>query len=178
MLTIAGVRYTLSEVVQLIKQNPNSPWKRGYPFYLIKISKSGRTDFNTYIDLLMKLANYVMGEPPDNPVLLARYRGPGPTGNSAMTLAPINHNAVNRLDVAAINHLMTTGGIGNGISRESPHQTDPETGRPKGRGVVVKEYDVNGREGRRATKRTEQRKTTYYYSDSHSFATYKYARLT
>ena len=67
--------------------------------------------------------------------------------------------------------------VGNGISDKSAHTTDPETGFPKSGSVTVSEFYVNGKDGRRATKRTEGQTTSYYDSNSHVANTYEYARL-
>ena len=95
-----------------------------------------------------------------------------------MTLSPIARASVNAADVAAIASLMATGNVGNGITNKSTHQTDPETGRIKGGAVSVSEFYVNGAAARRATKRTEGTKVSYYYSKGHAANTYQYARLT
>jgi hypothetical protein len=178
MLIIANVKYTLSEVVQMIKTNPDTPWRSSYLNYLLKIAGSGSTTFLTFNDLLMRLAGYVMGESRLEGIQLANHRGQGPGQLSAMVLDPVDRNAVRQEDRAAINSLMTTGGTGGGITNESTHQTDPETGGPKGIGVSVKEYYVNGDAGRRAVKRSQNNKVTYYYSSSHAFNHYRYQRLT
>jgi hypothetical protein len=177
LLTIAGANFTLSEVVAKIKADPNSPWHREYLFYLLKIDGSGSTTFLTFADLLMNLAGYLMGEPKDDQKRLAVYRGPGPKGNCAMVLDPLLRSNVKPADIAAINSLMATGKVGNGVTNESAHNTDPETGSVRGNSVSVKEFYINGAEGRRATRRSENGKVTYYYSDSHVANTYKYQRL-
>ena len=175
MLTIAGVKYTLSEVFHSIKANPATPCKKGYANYLMKINGSGATTFLTNAELIEKLENYVENEPEASK--LAIYRGTGPGANSALTLDPIKRDKVKADDVAAIAHILTTGTIGNGITNKSTHATDPETGSAKGGSVTVSEFYVNGAGGRRVTKRTEGTKTTYYYSATHAFNTYKYQRL-
>lgn len=119
-----------------------------------------------------------MGEPKDDPPALARYRGNGPEKNSAMLLPPVARDKVKADDVAAIAHLLANGDTGNGITNKSSHMTDPETGKAKGNNITVSEFYVNGAGGRRATKRTEGLKITYYYSKSHAYNTYEYARLT
>jgi hypothetical protein len=175
MITIAGVKTLLSEVVQTIKTDPNRKWEKSFDCYLIKMN--GQT--YATMDLLMaKLGEYVTNEEGKTSVQLARARGDGSTGNSAMTLAPLARASVNAADVAAIASLMTSGNVGNGITNKSAHQTDPETGRIKGGSVSVSEFYVNGAAGRRATKRTEGTKVSYYYSKGHAANTYQYARLT
>jgi hypothetical protein len=72
---------------------------------------------------------------------------------------------------------MTTGQPNNIVSNVSLHESDPETGKPKSGRISVKEYYVNGKDGRRLTKRVEEGKTTYYYSSSHIESTYKYALI-
>lgn len=178
MIQLGSVPYTLSEVVQMIKNNPDTPWHAGYDNYLIKIERSGSSTFTNYGDLIMKLANYVMGENGKTGRDLDRYRGDGPTANSAMKLAPLDSNRMDSRDRTAIQSLMNSGGVGSGITNKSTHNSDPETGLPKGRNVTVSEFYVNGADGRRATKRIEGNKTTYYYSDNHVANTYKYQRLT
>lgn len=178
MITIANVKYTPSEIITMIKKSPETVWFKSYPYYLLKIDGSGNASFATFPDLILRLGSYVMSEPKDDPVKLARYRGTGPEKNSAMILDPVDHTKVKSDDVAAITHLMATGGTGNGITNKSAHMTDPETGHAKGNGITVSEFYVNGADGRRATKRTEGLKITYYYSKSHAYNTYEYARLT
>jgi hypothetical protein len=175
MITIAGAKTLLSELVQTIKTDPTRKWEKSFDCYLIKMN--GRT-FTTLDEVMTTLAGYVEGEKEKTNVQLARYRGDGSTGNSAMTLAPIARASVNAADVTAIASLMTTGDVGAGITNKTAHQTDPETGRPKGGAVTVSEFYVNGKEGRRATKRSEGTKISYYYSKSHTANTYQYARLT
>lgn len=175
MITIAGQKRLLSELVATIKANPDSPWHKGYDSYLLKLN--GKS-YPTMPDLLMALGGYVMGEKDLDNSRLERYRGPTPTTNSAMSLAPLARASVNTADVAAIASIMTTGKVGAGITNKSAHQTDPETGWPVGGGVTVSEFYVNGPAGRRVTKRTEGQTISYYYSDSHAYNTYKYARLT
>jgi hypothetical protein len=121
LLTIAGANFTLSEVVAKIKADPNSPWYREYLFYLLKIDGSGSTTFLTFADLLMNLAGYLMGEPKDDQQRLAVYRGPGPKGNCAMVLDPLLRRNIKTADIAAINSLMATGKVGNGVTNESAH---------------------------------------------------------
>jgi len=178
MITIGTVSYTLSEVIALIKASPDTVWYKTYPNYLLKIDGSGSASFPTLPDLILRLAGYVMGEPKDDQLKLARYRGNGPEKNSAMALNPVAHDKVKADDVEAITNLMATGDTGKGITNKSPHMTDPETGRPKGHNITVSEFYVNGADGRRATKRTEGLKVTFYYSKSHHYNTYEYARLT
>lgn len=167
MLTIGGEKHTLSETVVLLKTAP-SVWHKQCLCYLLKIDRSGSTSFATLSDLQMRLAGYLMDKKAPAPL-------DGPTPNSAMCLEPIQRTQVLKEDVEAIKSLMTRGKTG--ISNESPHQSDPETGRPKGPHVTVTEYYVNGADGRRATKRTEQGKVTYYYSATHNFNGYQYRRL-
>jgi hypothetical protein len=57
MITIAHVTYTLSEVVALIKQSPETIWFKSYPYYLIKIDGSGNATFATFPDLVLRLAS-------------------------------------------------------------------------------------------------------------------------
>lgn len=175
MLTIAGVKYTVSEVFHTLKKDPATPCKTGFPHYLMKIDGSGATTFATMAALVTALNNYVTNEPENNK--LANYRGIGPTANSALSLEPIARASVKADDVAAIASVMTSGAIGNGITNKSSHATDPETGRPKKATVTVSEFYVNGAGGRRVTKRTEGGKITYYYSATHTANTYKYQRL-
>jgi hypothetical protein len=174
MITIAGQKTLLSELVQTIKTDPQLKWQKSFDCYLVKMD--GRV-FATVADVMTTLAGYVAGEAERTNVQLERYRGPGSTMNSAMTLAPLARARVHKDDVAAIASLLTTGDVGNGISNKSTHMSDPETGKTKSGAVTVSEYYVNGKEGRRATKRSEGMRISYYYSDSHTAATYKYARL-
>jgi hypothetical protein len=174
MITVAGQKRLLSDLVASIKADPLTPWHKGYDCYLLKLNGN---IYATMPDLIMALAGYVMGEKDLDSVHLARYRGNGPTLKSAMSLAPLARAKVNANDVVAINALMTTGGVGNGISDKSAHTTDPETGFPKSGLVTVSEFYVSGKDGRRATKRTEGQTTSYYYSKSHVANTYEYARL-
>ncbi len=133
MITVAGQKRLLSDLVASIKADPLTPWHKGYDF--------------------------VMGEKDLDSVHLARYRGNGPTLKSAMSLAPLARAKVNANDVVAINALMTTGGVGNGISDKSAHTPDPEAGFPKSGSVTVPEFYVSG------------------YSKSHVANTYEHARL-
>jgi hypothetical protein len=175
MITVAGQKTLLSELVQTIKIDPTRKWEKSFDSYLIKMN--GRT-FLTMDEVMTTLAGYVGGEADKTSVQLARYRGDGSTLTSAMALAPLARAKVETADVAAIASLLLTGDVGNGISNKSSHATDPETGRIKGGAVTVSEFYVNGKEGRRATKRTEATRISYYYSKSHVANTYQYARLT
>jgi hypothetical protein len=175
MITIAGVKTLLSEVVQTIKTDPNYTWHKSYDCYLIKMN--GQT-YATMALVAARLAQYLQDEDGLTPVERERRRGNGSTQNSAMTLSPVARASVNAADVAAIASLLNTGDVGNGITNKSSHSTDPETGRPKIGGVTVSEFYVNGDKGRRATKRTEGTRISYYYSKSHVANTYQYARLT
>jgi hypothetical protein len=178
MLTITGTKYTLSEVVTLLKTNPGTVWHKSYPYYLLKINNSGQTVFADLPALIMKLAGYVMGEPKEQGAL-QRYRGTFPNANSAMVLSPIKATDIKQEDRAAVAALMATGDVDAtaGVTNKSAHNSDPETGFLKSGGVGVSEYYINGAEGRRATRRSEGTKVTYYYSDSHAYSTYKYQRL-
>jgi hypothetical protein len=96
MITVAGQKRLLSDLVASIKADPLPPWHKGYDCYLLKLNG------NIY---------------------------------------------------------------------------DPETGFPKSGSVTVSEFYVSGKDGRRATKRTEGQTTSYHYSKSHVANTYEYARL-
>jgi len=176
MLIISDVKYTLSEVVQIIKSCQHTLWRKQYLNYLIKISQSGNTRFGDYGDLLMRLGGYIMGETKhlNNPGSLERLRGKSATPNSAMVMNPIAVGKLPNNDVSAVTNIMAPGTKWKGTH----HASDPETGLPKKHGVMVSEFDVNGRDGRRLTKRTQSGKTTYYYSAKHSFNSYLYQRVT
>ncbi len=150
MLTIAGTAATLSEVVAQIKGQPGK-WHKDYPYYLLKIARSGATTFDTLDVLLTRLEEYVTNAPTDGQAL-ARYRGAYPHQNSAMVLAPLDRARVKADDVAAVAAVL--GGTAHaGLLDKGKHNTDPETGFPAAGGVTVREYYVNGAEGRRVTKR-------------------------
>ena len=125
----------------------------------------------------LRSSRYVDGEPKDDQPRLAIYRGTALVSKCAIVLRPLDKDRVPEADRAAIRHLMSTGGVGNGITNKSLHLTDPETGKPKGGTVSVHEFYVNGPAGRRATMRKEGSRTTYYYSANHAFNTYEYQRL-
>jgi hypothetical protein len=174
MFTIAGVATTLSEVIAQIKSQPGK-WHKDYPYYLLKSAKSGAASFDTLELLLTRLGEYVTNAPTDGQAL-ARYRGTYPHQNSAMILAPLDRSKVKTADVAAVGALLT-GAAHTGLLDKGKHTTDPETGFAASGGVTVREFYVNGAEGRRVTRRTDKGKITYYYSDNHVANTYKYARL-
>jgi hypothetical protein len=178
MLTIGATKYTLSEVITLLKTNPGTVWVKSYPYYLLKINNSGQATFTDLPGLIMKLAGYVMGEPKEQGAL-QRYRGTFPNANSAMVLPPIKATEIKQEDRVAVAALIASGDVDAtaGVTNKSAHSSDPETGFLKGGGVGVSEFYINGAEGRRATRRTEGTKVTYYYSDSHAYNTYKYQRL-
>jgi hypothetical protein len=178
MLTISAVQYTMSEAITLIKAQPGA-WVKSFPYYLLKINGSGLTTFASLPALILRLGTYVTDEPKNDQPRLARYRGNGPSLNSAMFLSPILATAVKLDDRVAVAALVATGDIDAtaGVTNKSTHSSDPESGLPKGIGVAVSEFYINGAEGRRVTKRTEGLKTTYYYSDNHVANTYKYQRL-
>ncbi|SFG09184.1 hypothetical protein SAMN05518865_10890 [Duganella sp. CF458] len=177
MFTIAGTPYTLSEVANLIKNDDSAVWHPKYIYYLPKIENSGSTSFPNLTTLIMNLASYCVKENSLDAIQLQRTRGTAPSGNVAIRKGVIDRSKVNEADRIAIAHLMAGNEVGNGISNKSRHTTDPETGKPKAYNVSVKEYYVNGADGRRATKRTEGTKVTYYYSDSHTNNTYQYQLL-
>ncbi len=110
MITVAGQKRLLSDLVASIKGDPLTPWHKGYDCYLLKL-----------------------------------------IGNTYPTMPD--------------------------LSDKSAHTTDPETGFPKSGSVTVAEFYVSGKDGRRATKRTEGQTTSYHDSKSHVANTYEYARL-
>jgi hypothetical protein len=177
MFTIAGTRYTLSETADLIHNDDAAVWHDQYTFYLPKIERSGATNFANLTELIMKLANYCMKELSLQGNALARARGTALPANVAIQRGSILRGNVRVDDRAAIAHLMAGNADGNGVSNESQHTTDPETGKPKAQHVSVREYYINGAAGRRATKRTEGHKVTYYYSDNHAYNSYQYQLL-
>ncbi|KNH44674.1 hypothetical protein SAMN04490191_4559 [Pseudomonas lini] len=176
MIKIAAVSYTTSEVINMIKVDPTNKWSKEYAYYLTKISNSGGGNFLTYTALIAKLGEYCEAGKSDHKY--SQFFITGPTANSALHQAAVSRGSIAATDRAPVNLLMTTGAVGVGVTNKSVHSTDPETGRAKGRGVVVHEYYINGASGRRVTARTESGKTTYYYSSSHAENTYKYALLT
>lgn len=177
MFIIAGTKYTLSEVANLIKADDAAVWHPQYIYYLPKIENSGASSFPNLTALIMNLASYCMNERSLTPSQLQRTRGIAVTENVALRKGVIDRNEVKEADRAAIAHLIAGNESGNGITNKAQHYTDPETGKPRAHNVVVKEYYINGAEGRRATKRIEGSKITYYYSDSHAFNTYQYQLL-
>lgn len=177
MFTIAGNQYTLSEVVDLIKNDDGAVWHKEYLYYLPKIERSGATVFANLVDVIMKLAGYCMKERSLEGNRLARARGTALTANVAINRGSIARGSVRAEDRVAIAYLMEGHNSGEGVSNESQHNTDPETGKPKAQRVSVREYYINGADGRRATKRTEGQKVTYYYSDNHAYNTYQYQLL-
>lgn len=177
MFKIAGTQYTLSEVADLIKNDPSAVWHKKYLYYLPKIDRSGAANFANLNEIVMKLASYSVQETSMDNKQLARVRGVAYTENVAINRGSILQTSIRAEDQAAIAHLMAGNSSGNGVSNESQHTTDPETGKPKSQNVSVKEYYINGVGGRRATKRVEGKKITYYYSDKHNHDTYQYQLL-
>ncbi len=175
MIVIKSIKFTPSEAVDMLREAMTG-WRSVYASYVVKISNSG-TEFSQYVELEDAIRRYVENEPKDDQPKLENYRGKALVPKCAVVLQPLDKDKVPTADRAAIRHLMTTGGIGNGISNKSLHMTDPETGKPKGGTVAVQEFYVNGEAGRRATKRTEGSRTTYYYSSTHAYNTYEYQRL-
>lgn len=168
-------KYVLSELVQKIKTDHPTVWKKGCDGYLMRMN--GQT-FDDMAALVTALAKYVTAETGKSSAELARHRGVGPGQYSAITLPPVDRTKVKADDVAPIALLMTTRAVGTGVSNKSAHNTDPETASPKTNAVTVSEFYINGVSGRRATMRTEGQKITFYYSASHAHNTYQYARLT
>lgn len=177
MFTIAGTKYTLSEVANLIKIDDAAVWHPQYIYYLPKIENSGASSFPNLTALIMNLASYRMKERSLTPAQLQHTRGIAVTENVALRKGVIERGKVQDADRAAIAHLMAGNEGGNGITNKAQHFTDPETGKTRAHNVAVKEYYINGAEGRRATKRIEGSKITYYYSNSHAFNTYQYQLL-
>ncbi len=184
MLTISHEKYTLSEVVTLIKNDPTKHWDKCYLNYLMKINGSGSTKFEKIGSLIERLEDEKSETNPiknihreaNKNIHRERRRGKGPGNNAAMRYDPIKLQSYNLIGRNAINN-MIKGRPGNGIIRKSnsKHQTDPETGLLKRSNVGVEEYYVNDQRSKiRLIKRTEQRKITYYYSDDHYS---KYRRL-
>lgn len=176
MLKINNAYVTISEAKLLIQATPGA-WKKQFPYYLPKIDRSGSTTFAALADLMTVLNGYIAKEQGLDPQQLERARGLVQSTNFAVWLDPIPAAKVNTADVAAIAWLMAGNTSGNGVSNESPHATDPETGQAKGTGVSVKEYYINGDQGRRAVKRSENGHVTYYYSQGHAANTYTYNLL-
>lgn len=178
MISIKNINFLPSEVVDMMR-NAMTGWKEVYASYVLKIDMSGQRFFQ-YADLEETILKYISNEPKNDQPALARHRGKPLIKTSAIVLRPLSKLEVPQRDRAAIASLMATGrnDPGRGVTNMKIHQSDPETGKPKQNGRVgVHEYYINGANGRRATRRKEGTRTTYYYSDKHAFNSYKYQRL-
>lgn len=184
LIQIKNVDFTLSEVVDIFRQTIPS-WKTAYEGYVLKMDGQSFDQYiavedrlQTYLDKEAEILNDGGLSEAKKQQRLARLRGTQPTLNSAMHLKPVAAGEIPLADRAAMQSLLATGGTGAGISDQSAHVSDPETGfRNTNPSVSVKEFYVNGGAGRRATQRVEGGRTTYYYSPIHTQNTYQYQRV-